>query len=287
MICDSPFWVLPKAGFEKVPVPCGRCPPCKMRRVNSWVFRLLQEQKVAVSSHFITLTYDTRFVPISDNGFMTLKKSDYQNFMKRLRKLWYQKYPDSPPIKYYACGEYGTQNLRPHYHAIIFNLVDESLVADAWALGGEMLGQIHIGQVTGDSIAYTMKYIDKPKQPRRHARDDRVSEFALMSKRLGANYLTPEMVDYHKADLARLYATKDGGHRIGLPRYYRNKIYTEQEQKKQVEIIQDLGERQEIVARSEFDRLGYPAYYTYEQYVSDQKYHRYKTFYHIQKDRNL
>lgn len=184
MICDTPFWVLPKAAFDKVPVPCGRCPPCKHRRVNSWVFRLEREADTSTSAHFVTITYDTFSVPISENGFMTLKKEDIQNFFKRLRKLTDEK------IKYYVVGEYGTQNKRPHYHAIIFNVSDTALYSKAWTLDGRQLGTIHVGKVQSDSIAYTLKYIDKQSFKKNHNRDDRLPEFPLMSKKLGENFLS-------------------------------------------------------------------------------------------------
>ena len=66
-------------------LPCGKCPNCYARRISGWSFRLMEEDKVSSSSYFITLTYDNP--PMSENGFMTLKKSDFQKFMKRLRKL--------------------------------------------------------------------------------------------------------------------------------------------------------------------------------------------------------
>jgi len=277
MICDSPYYVLPKAGIEKVPVPCGRCPNCKLRRVNSWVFRLLQEEKVSVSAHFVTLTYDTRNVPISKNGFMDLRKKDFQDFMKRLRKLCpYSK------LKYYACGEYGSNNHRPHYHAIIFNTPDESLFNDAWGNG-----TVVVGTVTGDSIAYCMKYIDKANKKRFHDRDDREYEFPLMSKGLGSNYLTSSVVAYHKDDLSRLYVTKEGGHRVALPRYYRNKIYSETEQKEQVKIIQNIVNQNLNTEILEFNRLYEGSSYTFEQYKESAKYGRYKAFYSSQKNRNV
>lgn len=277
MICDTPYYVLPKAGLEKVPVPCGKCPPCKLRRVNTWVFRLLQEEKVSSSAYFVTLTYDTRMVPISDNGFMSLRKNDYQLYMKRLRKLC----PDET-LKYYAVGEYGTNNNRPHYHAIIFNVPDISFFNDAWGLG-----QIHVGKVSTDSIAYTMKYIDKPYKKRLHARDDREFEFPLMSKGLGKNYLSDDIVNYHKADITRLYVTKEGGHKIALPRYYRNKIYTDQEQKQQVKIIQLSAEQQHEQDIQNFKQLGYPSDLTFEQYKTSEKFGRYKKFYSSLNKREL
>lgn len=276
-MCDSPFYVLPKAGLEKVPVPCGRCPPCKLRRVNSWVFRLLEECKVSLSSHFVTLTYDTRFVPISENGFMTLRKRDFQLFMKRLRKLC----PDSR-LKYYAVGEYGTNNKRPHYHAIIFNCPDIGLYHVAWGLG-----QIDVGTVTSDSVAYCLKYIDKPSVGKLHSRDDRESEFPLMSKALGVSYLSDEVINYHQADLSRLFVTKEGGHRIALPRYFRHKIYSDVDLKKQPILIQAAIEDQDIADRLEFSRLGYPASYSYEAWKESKRFGRYEHFYSSQNGRDL
>lgn len=281
MACDSPFHILPKAGLEKVPVPCGKCPECKRRRVNAWVFRLLQESRISTAAHFVTLTYDTRSVPISENGFMTLRKSDFQKFMKRLRKLC-----PGHKLKYYAVGEYGTQNKRPHYHAIIFNVPDERLFADAWTLG-DSLGGVFIGKVSGDSIAYTMKYIDKPPSGKLHGRDDREREFPLMSKGLGANYITPEMVNYHQADLSRMYVTKDGGHKIAMPRYYRNKIYSEGQQKIQSAMAQVISDEKQIQLRREFDALGYPSTYSFEAWLDSRRMGRYSKFYANQKNRNV
>jgi hypothetical protein len=279
-MCDSPFWVLPKAAFEKVPVPCGRCPPCKLRRVNSWVFRLLQEQKVSNTAHFVTLTYDTRTVPISDNGFMTLSKRDLQLYWKRLRKLC----PDVK-LKYYAVGEYGTNNRRPHYHAIVFNVLDVNAFNDAWGLG-----MVHVGRVTSDSVAYCMKYIDKPGSGRMHGRDDRVSEFPLMSKALGQSYLSDAVIDYHKADVSRLFATKEGGFKIALPRYYRERIYNDDDMRRQRFLAQAVSEKQDDLDRRQFE-LSYPAHsrgdYTFEMWVESHKFGRYQTFYSNQKNRDL
>jgi len=283
MICDTPYYVLPKAATEKVPVPCGKCPPCKMRRVNSWVFRMLEQEKLYDHSHFVTLTYDTRYVPISPNGFMTLQKRDFQLFMKRLRKLTPAK------LKYYAVGEYGSTNNRPHFHAIIFGVENLEHIHDAWGLG-----RVDIGTVTGDSIAYTMKYIDKPGGNPLYpgwkpfvGRDDRVLEFPLMSKALGANYLTDHMIAYHKADLSRLYATKLGGHRVALPRYYRDKIYSDDEKREQVKIIQAIQIDNDVIDRQEYEQVYGGTEFTYEQWKESKRYGRYHSFYARQKKRDI
>lgn len=229
MACSSPLYRLIKGNWA--PVPCGRCPPCKKRRVDGWVFRLLQEDKVSTSAHFVTLTYEPKFVPISPNGFMTLDKDAFPLYMKRLRKLTTNK------LKYYACGEYGTKNKRPHYHAIIFNVPDAEMFYEAWKKDGQHFGQVVVGEVTGNSIAYTMKYIDKGPNVEGLfkgwkpfvGRDDRLKEFALMSKGMGLSYCTDRIKRYHKDDLSRTYITVDGGYKIAMPRYYKDKIYTDDE----------------------------------------------------------
>jgi hypothetical protein len=234
MACDTPFRVIKKGECKNgklynsdVLVPCGKCPSCKKRRVNEWTFRLEEEDKVSSSSHFITLTYDTECIPITPNGYKTLLRQDFQKFMKRLRKRQKAK------IKYYACGEYGEKSDRPHYHAIIFNVTDPETIAEAWTQGS-----IHYGDVSGASIAYTAKYIDKQKNIPEHDNDDRVKEFSLMSLKLGQSFITPEIKKWYKEDITRNYVTKLDGIKIALPKYYRNQLFTDLEKELQVHHIQ-------------------------------------------------
>lgn len=277
MPCDQPLFVN-SAKLERVPIPCGRCPPCKLRRVNGWVFRLLEEEKRSSSAHFITLTYDTRHVPISANGFMTLQKRDFQLFMKRLRKL------TDNTLKYYACGEYGTQNSRPHFHAIVFNVPKTHLYFDAW-----QLGTLQVGTVTTDSIAYSLKYTDKPPQGKKHARDDRQPEFALMSKGLGNNYITPETIKYHSDDLNNNFLTRTGGRKIAMPRYYRSLLLTQEQRDRQLLIIQRAIETQVEEDVKDFNRTyGESVGITidYPTYLEQLKYGRQLKFYTTLKQRN-
>lgn len=175
-------------------LPCGKCPPCISKRISSWSFRLMQEDKNSYSSLFITLTYATSHLPITQNGFKTVQKSDLQNFIKRLRQL-HQRDADLvklrqsgvpvPPIKYFAAAEYGSETKRPHYHLILLNCRSRH-VSPAWGLG-----DVHFGQVNEASIGYTLKYLHKPPTitKKKPLKDDRIPEFQLMSKELGKNYL--------------------------------------------------------------------------------------------------
>lgn len=225
MACITPMHIRNKITGQMHAVPCGKCPQCYTRRVSGWSFRLMQQSKVSDSSLFITLTYDSKHVPISKNGFMSLNKRDVQLFFKRLRKSHVGIDGNAPkPIKYYAVGEYGGRTSRPHYHLIIFNARIETIQL-AWDLGN-----VHYGQLTEASVGYTLKYMCKDPYKPKHQRDDRKPLFALMSKGLGKNYLTPQMVNWHKNDLrSRVHVNLEGGKKASMPRYYKDKIYTEQE----------------------------------------------------------
>lgn len=202
-------------------VPCGKCVQCLQRRINGWTFRLNQELKRSTSACFLTLTYETE--PLSFNQQPTLDKTDFQKFMKRLRK----KIKNSN-IKYYACGEYGTQTQRPHYHAIMFNM-PQSWINDSVKLHETWShGHIYIGEAEMASFSYVVGYLNKGRWQPTHELDDRNPEFSLMSKNMGSNYQTPQMERWHKSRLAS-YATMPGGQKVSLPRYYRDKIFTKAE----------------------------------------------------------
>lgn len=212
--CISPF----RKKESGIDLPCGRCYECKARRVSGWSFRLMKEAEVSTSAFFITLTYSPENTRTSKNGFMTLDKRDVQLFMKRLRKR------NENKLKYYAVGEYGGKTDRPHYHIIMMN-VDVETIKEAWDLG-----EIHIGDVNESSVGYTLKYVSKESRIPKHQNDDRLKEFSLMSKKMGMNYLTPQMIKWHlneNAILDRMYCNLKDGKKIAMPRYYRDKIYSD------------------------------------------------------------
>jgi hypothetical protein len=220
-------------------VPCGKCIKCLARRSASWAFRLEQEQKQSTSSCFITLTY--KHAPISQNGYPNLIKSDFQNFLKKLRKNL-----KKSKLKYYAVGEYGTQFSRPHYHAIMFNLPQSYLqksqiLTDIWGHG-----LITIDPCNPSTMRYTTNYLQKPFTIH-SIHDDRQKHFSLMSKGMGANYLTPQKKKYHRENLIS-HVTLSGGTCQAMPRYYRDKIFDD-------EMKSIINEHAELVRDYNFEKL--------------------------------
>lgn len=219
-------------------VPCGKCEPCLNRRISSWAFRLSQQNKISNNAHFITFTY--AHPPLSNNALPTLKKRDFQNFLKRLRKIL----PTEPYIKkngktghrttlkYYCCGEYGTRTQRPHYHAIMFN-IPINILPELTNLWGH--GHIQIDPCNMATISYTIGYLKKPFTRLKSTtinnltiHDDRERHFSNMSKNLGINYINRQTIKYHKSRL-EAFARQPSGQIIPLPRYYRDKIFTDDE----------------------------------------------------------
>lgn len=132
----------------------------------------------------------------ADNVFVTLtyaeappelKPADLRNFMKRLRKL-------VPSVRYFACGEYGSEKGRPHYHLILFGLswLHKSTIEKAWSLKDKPIGRVNIGTVTPHSAGYVTGYLGKGWTFKECKKlDGRHPEFARMSKKpgLGADAL--------------------------------------------------------------------------------------------------
>lgn len=229
-ICMNPFTLKEDNGGHQV--PCGKCYNCKMRRASNWSIRLMNHYEKAGNGLFITLTYDTKYVPISKKGYMTLDKKHVQNFIKRLRQ-WHEEKVSS--ISYYAVGEYGGKTYRPHYHIIIFNAKIE-FIEKSWSdcvnkKQGifRKLGEINYGTLTEASVGYTLKYISKAKRIPLHKNDDRVPEFALMSKGIGKEYLYSKMVEWHlQKPNERMYIPLKDGKKAPMPRYYKDKIYSKE-----------------------------------------------------------
>lgn len=210
MQCLTPLYV---SKVDMV-VPCGRCSFCAATRRSDWATRLEYEAKLHVVKKFVTLTYANPHLTYK-HGNSQLVKSDLQKWFKRVRKLGFA-------IRYYAVGEYGSTTFRPHYHVLLFGDVPDRVIRESWKMG-----QVHIGNVTQASINYCLGYMVNGKSWKmQHYRE---KPFNLMSKGLGKNYLSAQMIAWHKPTKNfsdyRNYVLVDGAKRH-LPRYYKTKIFT-------------------------------------------------------------
>ena len=67
---------------------------------------------------------------------------------------------------------------------------------------------------------------------------------------MGDNYLTENMIRWHKNDLTnRMYVPIKDGKKIAMPRYYKEKIYTMQEKKSIFLTMQAIAEQEDKAER--------------------------------------
>lgn len=111
-----------------VKIPCGKCIGCRLDYSRQWANRCMLEAQYHPKDTvwFATITYNNKYVPKvttvdPDSGkqvpALTLRKRDFQLWMKRLRRAF-----SDDKIRFFASGEYGSETFRPHYHAILFGL---------------------------------------------------------------------------------------------------------------------------------------------------------------------
>lgn len=227
----------------KMQASCGYCKSCRIRRSREWALRCENEMQLHSQNCFITLTYAPEFLPEGN----TLVKAHFSAFVKRLRERITE--PTSPHfvsedirIKYYAAGEYGGRNGRPHYHAIIFGfdfsdkfspmktssgcvVYRSKFLEELWTFGYSSVGTANF-QSAGYCARYIMKKVngDSAKQhyqwidPDSGEVFDRVPEFNLMSRRTG---IGKDWFLLYKSDVfPRDQVISLAGKRLRPPRYY-------------------------------------------------------------------
>lgn len=214
-----------------VSIACGQCVGCRVARSHAWALRCTHEaqatREAGRSSCFVTLTYDPQHLPKD----LSLNVRDWQLFAKKLRKR-------KGAFRFYMCGEYGDQNLRPHYHALVFghDFSEDRIYHSKNAEGNQLYmspelqgiwgkGHVLLGDITWQSAAYCAGYIVTKNRAdsRKYRRNDGVKEwyvrpeFSLMSRRpgIGATWFEKYGSDAFPSD----FLIHDGRRRR-VPKYY-------------------------------------------------------------------
>lgn len=158
-----------------ITVPCGQCIGCRLERSRQWAMRCFHEASLYENNEFVTLTYDDESVPVDHS----LHYVDFQKFIRALRKsvrtVRQRKTSKPSPVRFYMCGEYGEDTLRPHFHACLFNVRFSDRKYLKTTGSGERLytseylssfwphGYSSCGDVTFESAAYIARYVLKKR----------------------------------------------------------------------------------------------------------------------------
>lgn len=290
-----------KIYHTQLELPCGQCMACRLKYSQEWAVRCMLESGLYKDNYFITLTYNDLYVPRSSyqrlddytgevvtEESLSLRYSDVQLFLKRLRTNLHRKYGHQG-VRFYGCCEYGSTTSRPHYHIIMFNcpLPDLEVVSsnfrgdcyyrsefveDCWSILDKEsgirvpLGFVTIGDVTYDSCAYTARYmtkkhkgLDKHYYSLRNIEPER--SFMSLKPGIARTYFDENSEKIYKYDQIIITGADGIAKKVRPPRYYDNlyDIFSPEDMQrvKEVRIVSGRNSRRQIEERTSLSRNEY------------------------------
>lgn len=236
MTCTRKIIVRLKNSGYLVRVGCGKCPDCLKNKQKELALRLQYDlnSKRCFDSLFITLTYDDKHLEYNTVDQKTgeiyplpsVCKTTIQKYLKRVRKLLdYDS--EKTSLYYYFTGEYGATK-RPHYHAIIYMLGENTLrvplkvaLKTCWNFcDWTQISESKCFQST-KSIASNM-YVAKHQVKRCQGTQFQAPFFQLRSKGIGYEFFNNEKdVKFLEQNM---FLILDNKYKVPAPRIYLDKL---------------------------------------------------------------
>lgn len=201
-----------------IKVGCGVCPECMKAKGRSWQLRLSREIKENEGASFVTLTFD------NENLERMMRwgggSSENELVAKEVRKFleeWRGRHKRSP--RHWLITEKGAENGRIHLHGIMW--LEKKDLKKEWGRGMVWVGE-YVGERT---IGYITKYITKI---------DYVNKGFIgkifTSKGIGSGIIeiAKRMVYDEEGREVELVRWSEGSIRGALPKYVKDRIYTEE-----------------------------------------------------------
>lgn len=238
MLCRKPTGI-----GNGVYVRCGHCVPCRVQKRMLWASRMELEALAHPVTSFVTLTYSDETLP--ENG--SLRPRDVTLWLKRIRKA-----VEPLRLRYFACGEYGGETWRPHYHAIVYGLepcrrspfftrrVHQlgqccpscDLVFKTWGLG-----IVCAAPASPECFRYVAGYVTKKMASKNDPRlNGRHPEYAIPSRRPGIGVPALPLIKQAMEDGFRLWDQSEdvpshvlvrGNQKLLLGKYLQRKLREE------------------------------------------------------------
>lgn len=210
-----------------VPVGCGRCIECSKKKSNEWKIRLSEEIRNDNTGIFVTLTFSEEALTNIKTALNKLNQYNYEvdneiagYAVRHFTELWRKHHKKT--IKHWLITELGHKNTeRIHLHGILFTS-NRNEIEKIWKYGYVFLGQY----VNEKTINYISKYVTKVDKLHKEYKSK-----IFTSKGIGGNYLyriDSFKNEFNLTDTNETYKFKNG-RKGGLPIYYRNKLWTEDE----------------------------------------------------------
>lgn len=212
----------------QVPVGCGKCIECRKQKARQWQVRLQEDLRKNKNAQFVTLTFSDTELNKLEKEVKDLKGYNRDNevarkAVRRYTERWRKKYGKT--LRHWLVTELGSTNTeRLHMHGIVWSQNKED-IQKIWKYG-----QVWIGEYVNEkTINYIVKYVNKIDKTHKE-----YNSKIFTSKGIGKEYLErkdKERNKYRPGETIETYKTRTGVE-LGLPIYYRNKIYSDEEREK-------------------------------------------------------
>lgn len=186
-------------------VPCGQCDECRMKRSQETANRIYLETLSYNDNWGVCLTYDDDHLPLgkevtTDDGEIcfhpTLDPDHLTAFMKALRQIFARRYGFTG-IKFYAAGEYGSQNYRPHFHLVLMNCPlpadDVFICKGEFSKTGE---QLYGSRICEEAWSNVVKHIVKVGKRGKVLKNPKVLKERVLKGRVRLNPVTWKYAAY-------------------------------------------------------------------------------------------
>jgi len=213
----------------------------RKKKAREWQVRLQEDIKTNKGAKFITLTFSNEAIQKIYTKLMeeTPDNWDLKGFeldnkiaiyaMRHFNERYRKKYKKA--LRHWTItelGHQGTENI--HLHGIIWPQCTLEEIETIWQYGWiwkyKLVGGVKLNYVNARTVNYLIKYVSK--------RDEIYPNYkskVLCSPGIGNNYTktpTTQLNKFNDTQTRENYRTETG-HKIALPKYWRNKIYTDLE----------------------------------------------------------
>lgn len=216
-----------------VPVGCGYCIECKKKKARDWQIRLYEEIKHSkLKGHMITLTFSEqalkrirrKMLKAGHKMGYELENATASYAVRRFTELWRKH--NKKTVRHWLITELGHQGTeRIHLHGIIWIEPerDKNEIQKHWKHGIVWAGyENEDTYVNEKTVNYMIKYVTKTDEVNKYYQPKIYASKGIGNKWSGFGK------EYNGIKTKDNYTTETG-HKMSLPIYYRNKIYSDEE----------------------------------------------------------
>lgn len=225
-----------------VPIPCGNCEVCRKKKAREWQIRLQQDIKDYSNGQFVTLTFSneayTTLYNIVEHEYRHSQDTFFTQYsidnaiaklaVRRFLERWRKKYKKS--IRHWLVtelGHKGSENI--HLHGILYTEHWQDIKA-IWQYGYVWDGYTKLGKrinyVTEQTVNYMTKYVNKIDK-----KHQLYKSIILCTAGIGSGYTKTTEAKKHIFNFEKTDETfrTNTGHKMALPKYWKNKLFTDEE----------------------------------------------------------